>query len=203
MTTVTEAAKRLGIDLHPLEEAKLATLKDDTLLAQQLARRLVAAAKEIAPGATWSTEALIEVLEAAAHGRIGDTDRIVEGRHLRKRVRELCGVAERYEEPFALVVLKLVREPREGLYASMARPIAARLRPADMLTVYKRRLALLLPNLSKAGIPALEERVRGIADTSAGAGVVEAIASAAFPSAGLDDSQSILDWLEDQLRVDG
>ena len=51
MTTVTEAAKRLGVDLHPLDQADLEMLKADPVLAQQFARRLALAAKEIAPNA--------------------------------------------------------------------------------------------------------------------------------------------------------
>ncbi|MFN9812560.1 MAG: hypothetical protein ACK6CU_23350, partial [Deltaproteobacteria bacterium] len=79
MTTVTEAAKRLGIDLHPLERADVATLKDDIVLAQQFARRLLASAKEIAPEADWSVEDLLDVVEAAVHGRVPDGERVVEG----------------------------------------------------------------------------------------------------------------------------
>jgi hypothetical protein len=32
--------------------------------------------------------------------------------------------------------------------------------------------------------------------------VVESAATATFPAAGLDETQQILDWLEDQLRLD-
>lgn len=202
MTTVTEAAKRLGIDLHPLEQAELATLKDDTVLAQQFARRLLLSAKEIAPNAEWSVEDLLDVVEAAVHGRIPDQDRVVEGRYLRKRVRELCAYAERYGEPFAMVVLKLSREPREGLYGSMAEPIVAKLRKTDMITAYKRRFAVLLPRMAKEALPSLSARLSAVADDLAGMRVVESAAATMFPVPDLDETQLILDWLEDQLRLD-
>ncbi len=202
MTTVTEAAKRLGIDLHPLEQAELATLKDDAVLAQQFVRRLLLQAKEIAPNATWSAEDLLDVVEAAVHGRIPDLDRVVEGRYLRKRVRELCAYAERYGEPFAMVVLKLAREPKEGLYGSMAHPIVEKLRRTDMVTAYKRRFAVLLPRMDAAALPALSERLAAVANDLAGAKVVEATTSTMFPIPDLDETQLILDWLEDQLRLD-
>jgi hypothetical protein len=155
MTTVTEAAKRLGIDLHPLERADVATLKEDIVLAQQFARRLLASAKEIAPEADWSVEDLLDVVEAAVHGRVPDGERVVEGRYLRKRVRELCAYAERYGEPFAMLVLKLTREPREGLYGSMAQPLVSMLRKTDMVTAYRRRFAVLLPRMDASALPGL------------------------------------------------
>ncbi|MBX7192527.1 MAG: hypothetical protein K1X94_10740 [Sandaracinaceae bacterium] len=202
MTTVTEAAKRLGIDLHPLEQADLATLKDDAVLAQQFARRLLLSAKEIAPNAEWSVEDLLDVVAAAVHGRVPDVDRVVEGRYLRKRVRELCAYAERYGEPFAMVVLKLSREPRDGLYGSLAEPIVSELRKTDMITAYKRRFAVLLPRMEAHALPSLIERLSRVADRLAGSRVVESAASTMFPVPDLDETQLILDWLEDQLRLD-
>jgi hypothetical protein len=202
MTTVTEAAKRLGIDLHPLEQAELATLKDDAVLAQQFARRLLLSAKEIAPSAEWSVEDLLDVMEAAVHGRIPDVDRVVEGRYLRKRVRELCSYAERYGEPFAMVVLKLTREPRDGLYGSMAEPLVAKLRKTDMITAYKRRFAVLLPRMEARALPSLITRLSAVADDLAGLRVVESAAATTFPMPNLDETLLILDWLEDQLRLD-
>lgn len=49
MTTVTETAKRLGegLDLSELEEADLATICADPLLAQRIARQLVEIAEEV------------------------------------------------------------------------------------------------------------------------------------------------------------
>jgi hypothetical protein len=136
------------------------------------------------------------------HGRIPDVDRIVEGRYLRKRVRELCAYAERYGEPFAMVVLKLAKEPREGLYGSMAEPIVAKLRKTDMITAYRRRFAILLPRMDPQALASLGQRVREVAETLAGAPVVESIATTMFPMPNMDETQLILDWLEDQLRLD-
>jgi hypothetical protein len=121
---------------------------------------------------------------------------------LRKRVRELCAYAERYGEPFAMLVLKLTREPREGLYGSMAQPLVSMLRKTDMVTAYRRRFAVLLPRMDASALPGLAARLRAVADDLAGARVVESAATATFPAAGLDETQQILDWLEDQLRLD-
>ena len=201
MTTVTEAAKRLGIDQHPLEQVDIETLKNDAVLAQQFARRLLIDAKNIAPGAVWNMEELLAVMEAAVHGRIPATDRVVEGRYLRKRVRELCAISERFGDPFAMVVLKLGKEPRDGLYGSMAEPLVSKLRQGDRVTAYRRRLAVLLPSIEPASLQTVAMRIRRVAEDLAGP-VVEMTAQTMFPTAELTETQSILDWLEDQLRLD-
>lgn len=201
MTTVTEAAKRLGIDQHPLEQADIETLKNDAVLAQQFARRLLLDAKNLAPNAAWNMEELLAVMEAAVHGRVPATDRVVEGRYLRKRVRELCAISERFGDPFAMVVLKLGKEPREGLYGTMAEPLVAKLRQGDMVTAYRRRLAVLLPSIEPAALPTVASRIRRVAEDLAGP-VVEMTAQTMFPTLELTETQSILDWLEDQLRLD-
>jgi hypothetical protein len=201
MTTVTEAAKRLGIDQHPLEQADIEMLKNDAVLAQQFARRLLLDAKNLAPNAAWSMEELLAVMEAAVHGRIPATDRVVEGRYLRKRVRELCAISERFGDPFAMVVLKLGKEPREGVYGGMAEPLVAKLRQGDMVTAYRRRLAVLLPSIEPSALPTVALRIRRVAEDLAGP-VVEMTAQTMFPTVELTETQSILDWLEDQLRLD-
>lgn len=202
MTTVTEAAKRLGIDLHPLEQADLRALKADPVLAQQFARRLALSAKEIVPAADWSVEDLRDVLEVAIQGAPPEAVRVVEGRYLRKRVREQCAYAERYGEPFALVVLKLAPEPAEGDYARCLDALVERLRRSDMMAIYKRRLALLLPRVHPVGVPMLLSRVRETMDRTVGHRVVESAPVALFPDAQYPDTQSMLDWLEDRLRPD-
>lgn len=202
MTTVTEAAKRLGIDLHPLEQAGTEALKRDPLLAQQFARRLALAAKEIVPSGDWSMEELRDVLEVAVLGASSDGVRVVEGRYLRKRVREQCAYAERYGEPFALVVLLLKTEPAEDAYKNAVDVLAERLRRSDMIAIYKRRVALLLPRMHPAAVTALTERIHRSFDAAVGSAVVDSVPALVFPAETNPDTQSVLDWLEDQLRPD-
>lgn len=202
MTTVTEAAKRLGVDLHPLDQADLDMLKADPVLAQQFARRLALEAKEIAPNANWSVEDLRDVLEVAVQGTALEGVRVVEGRYLRKRVREQCAFTERYGEPFALVVVQLVPEPHEGLYARVVESVVERLRRTDMIAIYKRRFALLLPRMEAAAISSLLDRIAARVDQVAGKKVVESVDGQIYQHPAFPDTQSVLDWLEDHLRVD-
>jgi hypothetical protein len=202
MTTVTEAAKRLGVDLHPLDQADIETLRADPVLAQQFARRLALAAKEIAPNAEWSVEDLRDVLEVAVQGTASEGVRVVEGRYLRKRVREHCAFTERYGEPFALVVVQLVPEPHEGLYAKVVESVVEKLRRSDMIAIYRRRFALLLPRMQRQALGGLLDRIAARVDQVAGKKVVQAVEGQMYPDPGYPDTQSVLDWLEDQLRVD-
>lgn len=208
MTTVTEAAKRLGIDLQTLDQSTAENLKKDPVLAQQFARRLALAAKEIVPGVEWSMEELRDVLEVAVLGAPNEAVRVVEGRYLRKRVREQCSYAERYHEPFALLVLQLSAEPAEGIYAKAVDVVAGRLRRSDMIAIYKRRVALLLPRMAPDALAPLTHRIRPAFEAAVGQKVIERAPAIVFPGPdpttgiSLDGTQSVLDWLEDQLRAD-
>lgn len=202
MTTVTEAAKRLGVDLHPLDQADLDMLRADPVLAQQFARRLALAAKEIAPAANWSVEDLRDVLEVAVQGTANEGVRVVEGRYLRKRVREQCAFTERYGEPFALVVVQLVPEPFEGLYAKVVESVVEKLRRSDMIAIYRRRFALLLPRMEGVALGSLLDRIAARVDQVAGKKIVEGVNGQMYPDPSFPDTQSVLDWLEDHLRLD-
>jgi hypothetical protein len=199
MTTVTEAAKRLGLDPHSLESADLEALKRDPALAQQFARRLAAIARDL--GHELSVEDLRDILEVAVQGARAES-RIVEGRYLRKRVREQVASSERYGDSFALVVIKLVNEPAPGVYSSAMDGVVERLRRSDMITVYRRRVAMLLPRMRREALGPLVLRVAASIDAAAGRKVVEGDAQLVYPSDAHGDTQSVLDWLEDELRTD-
>ena len=199
MTTVTEAAKRLGIDPHSLESADVEALKKDPALAQQFARRLASISRDL--GHEISVEDLRDILEVAVQGARAES-RIVEGRYLRKRVREQVASSERYGESFALVVLQLANEPSPGLYARAVEGVVERLRRSDMITVYRRRVAMLLPRLTRDALEPLILRVCKSLDDAAGEPVVEGTAHLMYPSDAHGDTQSVLDWLEDGLRTD-
>lgn len=203
MTTVTETAKRIGdgLDLAELEDADLASICQDPLLAQRIARQIVELAEDVVPGRRWSVEDVRDILDSAVRGRRDQGVRIVEGRYFRKRVREQCALADRYGDPFAVVVIALHTEPQEGVYQSVLDAIVERLRRTDMVFLYKRRFALVLPRMRRESLAPLVERVRELIHVGAGEGVIENIESIVYPDAHHKDTQSVLDWAEDQLRT--
>lgn len=203
MTTVTETAKRIGeaLDLSELRDADVASICRDPLLAQRIARQIVEAAEGVVPGRRWSIEDVRDILDSAVRGSREETVRIVEGRYFRKRVREQCALADRYGDPFAVVVVALSSEPQDGLYQSVLDAIVERLRRSDMVFLYKRRFALILPRMRPESLAALVERVRELIRVGAGEDAIEGIESLVYPDPRNPDTQSVLDWAEDQLRT--
>jgi hypothetical protein len=203
MTTVTETAKRIGggLDLSELEHANVAAICSDPLLAARFARQLVELSESIVPGRPWSVEDVRDILDAAVRGRRDPGVRIVEGRYFRKRLRQQCALSERYGDPFAIVVISLQPEPQEGVYPSVLDAVVERLRRTDMVFLYRRRFALLLPRMRREALTPLVERVRELIQVGAGEDVVEHIESLNYPDPGYPDTQAVLDWAEDQLRT--
>lgn len=203
MTTVTETAKRIGdtIDLAELQDADLASICADPLLAQRIAKQVADLATEVIPGRRWSIEDLRDILDAAVRRRGSDHGRIVEGRYFRKRVREQCALSERYGDSFAVIVMALAQEPAPGRYASALEEVVPRLRRGDMVFLYRRRFALVLPRVERAALAALIERVGKLVREGAGAEVIEKVDALVYPDPERNDTQSVLDWAEDQLRT--
>jgi len=202
MTTVTETAKRIGVglDLSELEQADLETICGDPLLADRFARRVAELASDEL-GGKWSIEDLRDIFEAAVRGKRQEGVRIVEGRYFRKRVREQCALADRYGDPFAVVVISLRTEPSEGVYQSVLDAVVERLRRTDMVFLYRRRFALVLPRMRAESLSPLIERVRELIAVGAGADSVEQIDQLVYPNPSVSDTQGVLDWAEDQLRT--
>ena len=204
MTTVTEAAKRLvgGDDEADLRSGDLEKICGDPVLAQRLARRLAEAAREIAPGRDWSMEDLRDVLEVAVRGPREDRVHILEGRYFRKRLREQCALAERYGDPFSCVVVTLVRGESEGghTYASVLDAISERLRRSDMVFLYRRRFAMILPRMRPGSLGPLVDRITELVSQAQEWPVLETVQSLSYPDAVLQDTQAVLDWAEDRLR---
>ncbi len=202
MTTVTEAAKVIlgDEDVSALEDGDLDRICADPALAQRLARKLTKAAREVAPGREWTPEDLRDVLEVAVHGVPQQAARLLEGRYFRKRLREQLNLADRYGDTFAVVVLTMVDGVQEPVYSSVLDAVTERLRRTDMVFLYRRRFALVLPRMRLAALEPLIKRVRELVAVGAGTDAIERIASQVYPHEDFEDAPALLDWAEDQLR---
>jgi hypothetical protein len=203
VTTVTETAKRIGdgLDFSELEGADLATICQDPLLAQRIAKQVVDVAEAVMPGRRWSVEDLRDIFEAAVHGGREQAVRVVEGRYFRKRVREQCALTDRYGDPFAVVVVALSPEPEDGKYHDVLDAVVEKLRRSDMVFLYRRRFALVLPRMQRGALKTLIDRVHELITSRSGASSIEGIAALSYPDSAYPDTQSVLDWAEDQLRT--
>jgi len=202
VTTVTEAAKRLlaRVEDAPLEEGDLEQICADPVLAQRLARRLAELAQEAVPARAWSIEDLRDVFEVACRGTRQNEVQVLEGRYFRKRLREHCALAERYGDPFAIVVVRLTVPAQPPVYQSVLDAVTDRLRSTDMVFLYKRRVALILPRMRAVSLDPLIERVRALVAIGAGEDAIQDVTRLVFPTPDYCDTQSVLDWAEDQLR---
>jgi hypothetical protein len=204
MTTVTEAAKRLvgGDDEADIRSGNLEKICADPVLAQRLGRRLAEAARDISPGREWSLEDLRDVLEVAVRGPREEGVRVLEGRYFRKRLRDQCALAQRYGDPFSCVVFTLVRGQVEGggMYTSVLDAITERLRRSDMVFLYRRRFAMILPRMRAESLGQLVGRITELVSEAHAGTVLETVQCLSYPDPVIQDTQSMLDWAEDRLR---
>lgn len=202
MTTVTEAVKRIGGDSAAIEEGDLDAICAEPAIAQRFARMLVEAARSLSPARDWTAEDLREVFEVAMHGQPQHSVRLLEGRYLRKRVREQINLADRYGDTFAMMVLTLVPDVDQAVYSSVLDAATEHLRRTDMVFLYRRRFAILLPRMRDAGLEPIVTRLQNLVAAGAGTNVVERLASAVYPDEKLSENEGrgALDWVEDQLR---
>jgi hypothetical protein len=202
MTTVTEAVKQFPgpDDESAIEAGDLQRILASPRLAQKLARQLAQQARKLSPGRDWTPEDLRDLLEVAVHGTGHEAARILEGRYFRKRLREQVNLAERYGDSFAVVVITMVPGVNRGVYSSILDAVTERLRTSDMVFLYKRRFALVLPRMRPMGLEPLIDRVRELVAVGAGEGALERIASLCYPTEEIEEDSAVLDWAEDQLR---
>lgn len=202
MTTVTEAVKKLATDSDPSELAdrELSDICADSDLARRLSRVLADAARDAAPGHDWSIEDLREVLEVALNGTRSDRVQILEGRYFRKRLREQCANAERYNEPFSCVVVSLAPEHTRETYSAVMDAVVDALRRADMVFLYKRRFAMILPRMRREAVDAFVARLKNVIGVGLDLSNVESIESLACPDPAYREISNVLDWAEDRLR---
>lgn len=202
MTTVTEAAKRLFRegDEECLREGDLSKICSDVVLAQRFARRLAEMAREFSPGRHWSAEELRDVLEVAVRGVRHDHAQVLEGRYFRKRLREQCALADRYGDSFACVVITLGEGVGSESSQSVLDAVTEGLRRSDMIFLYRRRFALVLPRMRVEALEPMIVRLQKLVGAGVGNDALESIASLVFPNDRVTDTRSVLDWAEDQLR---
>lgn len=166
-------------------------------MAGSFSRYLLAAAAKMVPR-QWSVQDLSDVLNFVLEG--GDTPvQFIEGRYLRKRIREQIARAERYKEPFALMVLALSDGTDADGNEGLVDLLTERLRRSDMVFLYRHRVAILLPHTPFGVLTKLETRIAKLAGATLGLKEIE-FSMAAYPGEMFESPERVLDWVEDQLR---
>ena len=162
-------------------------------------RYLIVAASKMIPR-QWTAQDLQDILTFVIEG--GESPfQFIEGRYLRRRIQDQIVRAERYNEPFSLLVIKTADLLDADTYTGLVELLIERLRKSDMVFLYKQKIAILLPHTPGAVLERLIGRINRLAAASEIEGHEGmAFATASFPSSVFMTPYEILDWIEDQLR---
>lgn len=166
-------------------------------MAGSFTRYLLAAASKMVLR-EWTVQDLADVLTFVLEG--GDNPvQFIEGRYLRKRVREQIARAERYKEPFSIMILGFSGGAEAENYEGLVDLLTERLRRSDMVFLYKHRVAILLPHTPHNVLKSLEERIVKLAEATLGLKSIEFMVIS-YPAEQFEGPEGVLDWVEDQLR---
>jgi hypothetical protein len=168
-------------------------------MADAFARKLLDVGQRIIKDHDLSIEDLIAILHVACDTR-EESVTMLEGRHLRGRVGEQLSRADRYSEPFGLMVLGLHQLPDKAAYDSVVDTLYERMRKTDLVFLFKTRIVLLLPHTNAMQIVQLTERLNGLLAAAFEVPPQVPIASLTYPSPDIERHSGVLDWVEDQLR---
>lgn len=168
-------------------------------MAQAFMTVLLRTAASIVPEKDWSVDDLISVLNTATAGQ-GRTATLIEGRYLRRSLRDHMNRADRYHEVFTVMVLGLDADGKEALIQTVVDALFERLRKSDMVFLYKRRVVILLPHATRESARILFDRLTSLINKVVGADVALKIESRTYPSDDIDSQDDLLDWVEERLR---
>lgn len=168
-------------------------------MAGSFVRYLLTAASKMVPR-QWTAQDLQDLLSFVIEG--GDSPiQFIEGRYLRRKIQDQIIRAERYKEPFSLMVIKFNRALDEDVYSSLIDLLTERLRRSDMVTLYRQKVAIILPHTPGSVLDKLIERIHKLARATDSLKEVKLhITTSSYPSDSFATPYEILDWIEDELR---
>lgn len=196
-------------DVHPvpydsdqilhLPQMSYTAIMSSREIAGSFLRYLLSAASKMIPR-QWTAQDLQDILSFVIEG--GESPvQFIEGRYLRRRIQEQIVRAERYHEPFSLMVLKPEEQPDQETYAGLVDLLTERLRRSDMVFLYKRKVAIVLPHTPGTVLERLIDRINKLSAASESLKNIKLnFANAYYPSDAFTTPYEILDWVEDELR---
>lgn len=196
-TTVTRAAGKKDPSEHPVMSYTAVTGYKP--MAEALVNRLIAHARTLVQDHDLTAADLIRICQVALD-EATEGGHVIEGRHLRSRINEQLSRAERYKEPFSLLVINLTADLDEAAHDSLVDALIERMRETDMLFAFKSKIVLLLPHTPKSGATHLVDRVQALLEGACASGPKISCRSLTFPDPAFSRRAEVLDWTEDQLR---
>lgn len=168
-------------------------------MADAFVRELLRLGQKIIPDHEMTIEDLMSICHMALDRREAGIV-MLEGRHLRGRVAEQISRADRYTEPFSLLVLKLEELPDKAAYESVVETLCERMRKTDLMFMFKHRIVLVLPHTPRKPRRMLEERIKCLLEAAFNDDLEINIDGLTYPDPNLEKKSFVLDWVEDHLR---
>ncbi|MDI7268059.1 MAG: hypothetical protein QME96_08700 [Myxococcota bacterium] len=201
-TTSTTGLRPLQSDSQQMLTLPLMSytaITSDREMAGAFVRLLVAAAGKMVPNRQWSATDVRDVIAFALEGGV-DPVPLLEGRYLRKRLKEQIARAERYQEPFSLMVVSLPDSADQSHTQALVDLLLERLRRSDMVFVYRRRVAIILPHTPEKAAEGLVARIGALAGATLGVEMPIEFIARTYPHQSFRGPSEVLDWAEDALR---
>jgi len=196
-TVVTRVTGKRDTDTHPMMSYTAVTSHREMAVA--FVRELIRHGNRIMNDHELSIEDLVSICHLALAQRETGV-MMLEGRHLRGRVSEQISRADRYNEPFSLMFVKLNASLDRSGYDSVVDTLCERMRKTDLMFIFKSRLALILPHTLKDPCATLATRVQQLLETAVATGIIDGIPTLTYPDPEITSRSQVLDWAEDQLR---
>jgi GGDEF domain-containing protein len=171
----------------------------DREMASGFVRQLLQAAAKMIPTREWSVQDLRDILTFVIEGGV-DVVPMLEGRYLRKRLKEQLARAERYKEPFSLMFIGVSEDVDQIHHQSLIDLLGERLRRSDMVFLYRRKAAIILPHTNEKAAEGLIARIRSLATATIPPDVQIEVLVRTYPHSDFPHPADVLDWAEDQLR---
>jgi hypothetical protein len=170
-------------------------------MAEAFVNEMIRIGQKIMPDHELSVEDLMNICNIA----VAKEERGVvmfEGRHLRGRVSEQISRANRYKEPFSLIVIKLNNAAAgSNTYDSVVDTLCERMRQTDLMFLFKSRLVLILPHTAGEACEMLTERIETLLEGTVNPQPPIEFGHLTYPNDDITQNSQVLDWVEDQLRT--
>jgi hypothetical protein len=196
-TVVTRVSGNKDSSVQPLMSYTAVTSHRE--MAEAFVKEVMRFGQRIMPDHDLTVEDMIAIFHIALNKRDAGVV-MLEGRHLRGRITEQLSRADRYSEPFSLMVIKLEESTTKAEYEAVVDTLCERMRKTDLMFLFKSRLVLILPHTKKENCDMLSDRIGQLLKDAVNTGIQVDISHLTYPDADRPGKSTVLDWAEDQLR---
>ena len=158
---------------------------------------LLAAARAMVPNKEWNQNELLDILLDIASKSEKEIE-IHKGRRFRTHLRKLLDIAEKYKDPFSIVIIKL---RNKEYYDRVLDILSEKLRSSDEIFLYKDRLVGLLPSTSEKVVEPLLDRIEFLMNELLDMTTESySIEIATFPSKLYRSKTEFVEWINNNLQ---